>query len=153
MPSHGIPGDHEPPWQVGFWSLGDMGNTHIRDWKLSWAQVYNSGSWMKLTNLKDGVWQLDFPSHFVYQNHTIGWFHDKISSIKKSAGTVKLEIQSAILMQAAHCDLDSPYPAKSGAGKQCCSGRDCKFYSQRRHHVSIVTSSQPIGDDRSWGFW
>ena len=118
---------------------GSMGHTNIRDWKPYWDQVYNFGSWMKLTNLKglgSATW---FPSHFVYQKLAIGWFHDNMSRhlsmaiwLKRPAQTGKLEIQPAVLTQAAHWDLDNPYPAKSGTGEQCCSG-----------------TSQPVGDGRS----
>ena len=128
MPSHGIPGDRRGRW--GFWSLGDMGNTHIRDWKLSWAQVYNSGSWMMSTNLKDGVWQLDFPPHFVYQQFAIVWFQDKISSIKNRLGpwnwksnqpfsckqltatlTVPIRLSPALASSAAAAEIANSIPS------------------------------------------
>ena len=54
--------------------------------------------------------------------------------LRESAQTGKLEIQPAVLTQAAHWDLDNPYPAKSGTGEQCCSG-----------------TSQLSGDDRRLG--
>ena len=56
--------------------------------------------------------------------------------LKRPAQTGKLEIQPAVLTQAAHWDLDNPYPAKSGTGEQCCSG-----------------TSQLSGDDRRLGIF